>query len=65
LTNGQIGKDSLTFERIKIKNMDSEPEQIEVILNEFTRMVIAEYGTRPGNNPKQVVFPSSMNQSPP
>jgi integrase len=57
LRYGQIGKDSFTFERIKTKNTDSEPEQIEVFLNEYTRMVIKEYGTKPGNDPKQLVFP--------
>lgn len=57
LRYGQIGKDSFTFERIKTKNTDSEPEQIEVFLNEFTRMVLNEYGTTPTGNPKQLVFP--------
>jgi integrase len=57
LRYGQIGKESFTFERIKTKNTDSEPEQIEVFLNEFTRMVIKEYGTTPSGNPKQLVFP--------
>ncbi|MBK7369855.1 MAG: site-specific integrase [Saprospiraceae bacterium] len=57
LRYGQIGKESFTFERIKTRNTDSQPEQIEVFLNEFTRMVLAEYGTIPGTNPKQLVFP--------
>lgn len=57
LRYGQIGKDSFTFERIKTKNTDSEPEQIEVFLNSFTRMVIREYGVKPTGNPKQLVFP--------
>jgi len=54
---GAIGKKSFSFERIKTKNTDSDPIQIIVFLNEFTRMVIKEYGNKPNGNPKQLVFP--------
>lgn len=58
LKYGQIRNDEFTFYRSKTKSTDSVHKEIKVCLNDFTKMVIKEYGiSNIGMNPKQFVFP--------
>lgn len=57
LRHAQIKNDEFSFYRSKTKTTDSIQKEIKVCLNDYTKMVINEFGNKPNGSSKQLVFP--------